>query len=779
MATITPTDAARYPPPGTASPSSFAFLQVAETATKDVPVALCLATADGSLVQEVQQLGWNDDATPGLSPYFVAAHESGSSTAAAAMSEAELSEEEKLRRERQRVLALGVYKYEVHKKTGRVLIPAHNALRVQSSPPDSPLFTLLSLDDMRAAVPESAAADSLLDARFLPDASGVSFVFDSEVYVVDLPPADAPEKRPASKPRQVTSGARGTAAINGLADYIAQEEMGRYTGYWFSPDASRVAFTQTDSSHIPQYAIARQGDDKLSTEEHRYCFAGASNCTTRLGINTLVGEATDTLWIPLSLLSVDTPGAASPDAETYLARAHWDPADGSLVIELEDRAQTTLQLIRVDPVSGERSLLFCEVTKVWINLHDLYTPLGSDADGAFLYASEASGFLHLTYHAANGSLVRTLTSGEYMVTAIRGVALDAGVVFFESTLGGPTHTHLCAVKLDGSAPPVALTADRPGVHVTAVSPLGTHVVDAWSSAAAPTKVQVFAFDANALALVPVGSGEPVFDAAASDKAYARLGSALTIPELFSFTTADGAELHGLVFKPDAAAHGPGPYPTIVHVYGGPHVQYVLDNWSRATANMQDQMLVSAGYAVVRVDNRGSARRGLAFEGAIKHNMGEVEVADQVSGVEHLVAAGVADPSAVGIFGWSYGGYMSLSALFRASSTFHVAIAGAPVTDWSLYDTHYTERYMGTPESNPDGYHASSVLTHVDGMAPSAKLLLIHGLIDENLIAAGKHHQLLLLPSERHAPRSQATREYIANSLLAFFNDHLRPHAASS
>jgi dipeptidyl-peptidase-4 len=235
-------------------------------------------------------------------------------------------------------------------------------------------------------------------------------------------------------------------------------------------------------------------------------------------------------------------------------------------------------------------------------------------------------------------------------------------------------------------------------------------------------------------------------------------------------------LYGALYRPPAR-FGAGPHPAIVHVYGGPHVQRVGNAWS-TTVTMRAQYLASLGFVVFTLDNCGSARRGLAFEGAIKGDMGHLEVEDQVDGVRWLAAQGIADPARVGVYGWSYGGYMAAMCLARAPETFCVAVAGAPVTGWDGYDTHYTERYMGTPQSNPQGYAASSVMHHVAGI--TGRLLLVHGLIDENvhfrhtarlinaLIRERRPYDLLLFPNERHSPRSLADRVYMEEQIRDYF-----------
>ena len=257
---------------------------------------------------------------------------------------------------------------------------------------------------------------------------------------------------------------------------------------------------------------------------------------------------------------------------------------------------------------------------------------------------------------------------------------------------------------------------------------------------------------------------------------------LSPPEILSFPTSDGTEtLYAALYKPDPMLFGPGPYPLVCAVYGGPHVQRVNRSWSQS-ADMRAQHLRSLGFAVVKCDNRGSSRRGVAFEGAIRKRLGRLEVLDQVAAVRHLVQLGIADPARVGIYGWSYGGYLAAMCLVRAPDVFHVAVAGAPVTSWDGYDTHYTERYMGLPSENESGYNESAVFDHVPNMR--GRLMIVHGLIDENvhfrhtarlinrLIAAGKDYELLIFPDERHSPRRLRDRVYMEKRISDYIVKNL-------
>jgi dipeptidyl-peptidase-4 len=388
--------------------------------------------------------------------------------------------------------------------------------------------------------------------------------------------------------------------------------------------------------------------------------------------------------------------------------------------------------------------------------------------GSFIWASERDGFQHLYLYNREGTLIRQLTSGAWMVDSLAGVDEKRGLVYFTGTREGPLETHLYAVPIGGGELRL-ITAGAPGKHAVVLDQACTRFVDTYDSLTQPPTVTLCALLDGAPLATIFDERDPRVDALALDP-----------PELVALQSRDGATLHGALFRP-AARFGAGPYPAIVQVYGGPHRQAVTNSWT-VTMTMRAQYLRSQGFLVFLLDNRGSARRGLAFEGALKHDMCHIEVDDQVDGVRWLVDRGLADPDRVGIYGWSYGGYMAVMSLARAPETFKVAVAGAPVTDWDGYDTHYTERYMGTPQSNPAGYAASSALSHVDTIA--GKLMLIHGLIDENvhfrhtarlinaLIKARKPYDLFLFPDERHTPRGMADRIYLEERIRDYFVEHL-------
>ena len=732
VTTISFEDVATFPRPGTVLPGAIAF------APGDTHLTY-LHSGDASLSRQLYKM----DLADGKQTLAVEPPGGG-------VKEEDLSLEEKLRRERSRSRDLGITKYSWSKEGERMLLPIAGDLYVRDGL-DGELTTLL---DRKVWCASEACdpAKPAIDAKFSRDGSKVAFVFDDEVYTM--------EAKAGSKPTQVTKGARGTGKTNGLAEYIAQEEMGRRSGYWWSRDATKIAFIEVDETHIPVYRIVHQGSDGVGAgheEDHHYPFAGADNAKVRLGVVSAGGGATK--WMDLNI----------PE-NGYLARVQWMP-DGSLTAQVENREQSELTLYRLDPATGKATQLIRESSDVWINLHSMLRGLSEEAGnlaGHFVWASEKTGFQHLYLHDPSGKELRALTSGDWMVEGIVDIDERTQKLWFMGTKASPLERHLFEVGLDGQG--LRQVTQRAGSHAVTIDHAHRTFVDTLSTPDGPPTISLrkLADDTEVRGIF-----------AAEDGKIAQLG--LTAPEFATIETSDGATLHAAIYKPDPNRFGPGPYPTMVSVYGGPHAQRVSKSWGM-TVDMRAQALRDRGYLVFKLDNRGSARRGLAFEGAIKHNMGDLEVKDQAEGVRYLVERGLADPARVGIYGWSYGGYMSAIALMRAPETFKVGISGAPVTHWDGYDTHYTERYMGTPASNAEGYEVSAVMHHVDQL--SGHLMLVHGLIDENvhfrhsarliqaLIKAKKDYELLMFPNERHMPRALEDRVYMEQRIFDYIGKHL-------
>jgi dipeptidyl-peptidase-4 len=644
-----------------------------------------------------------------------------------------LSPEEELRRQRARQIASGIAQYGGADHADRLILPLGGGISVLDAP-GAPV----------RAVVDAGGAPCLTPA-LAPDGRWIGYVREGDLFLVSAE---------GGAPAQLTKGAREAGVTRGLAEYIAQEELARQVGFWWSPDGACLAFTEVDERHIPAYRIVHQGKSGTGPdawEEHRYPFAGGPNARVRLAVVPRTGGAPT--WMDLG-----------GDGEGYLARVFWWP-DGSLGALALTRAQRTAQVLRLDPATGARTDVLRETSDTWINL--VREPIMPLADGSFLWHSERSGYRHLYHYDGGGTLLRQVTSGDWMVDELKAVDESTGAVYFTGTRDDPREAHLYEVTLEGGEPRRITAA--PGVHDVYLDHAHRRFVDVWSALDHPPSVTVRELADGALVSTVEMPPDPRVAA-----------FHLVPPQLVTLRNRTGDLLYGAVYRPPER-FGPGPYPTIVAVYGGPHAQTVVNGWA-LTAALQIQYLREQGYLVFRLDNRGSARRGMAFERALRHRMGTVEVEDQVDGVRWLVEQGLADPARVGVTGWSYGGYMTLLCLARAPEVFAVGVAGAPVTSWDGYDTAYTERYMGTPAENSEGYAGGSVLEQVGGIR--GKLLVIHGMLDENvhfrhtarlinaLNRARKPYDVLLFPDERHMPRLPADRVYLNERIVEYFRAHL-------
>lgn len=717
---------ARLPLPGTAVPVGACF------GAGDRVLSYRYAP-DGGLEQRLFALRVDD---PGAGPFEVR-------VGGARTSEETLTLDEQLRRERARELGVGITSATWAERADALLVPLPDGLHVLGGLAENP-----------AAPTEAVVSDGhgeYLAPSLSPDGTKIAFVRGGDLHVVD---ADG-----GATPTRLTHTAQD-GLRNGVAEFVAAEEMDRPSGYWWSPDSASLAYCEVDERHIPVYRIIHQGSDEVgptAQEDHRYPFAGKDNARVRLGV--LPAGGGETVWMQTG------------DGDSYLARVHW-LRGGRLVAEIESRDQTRLDLLSFDPKTGEGTLVHSERSEPYLNLHNDFRELAS---GEFLWSSERTGFRHLELRTAAGELVRVLTAGEWQVDALEGVDEASGLAYFTGTKDDVTERHLYAVPLSGGG--VRRLTTEAGTHLVNVSSDGRLFVHRHGALGVPPTVRL-----RVLRDHDGGKAGEVL-ATLHDRRDRRIDAlGLEPPELARIPSADGTEMFALHYRPAAPESAAGdPPPLVVQVYGGPHVQAAVNDWG-PTVFMRAQALRRLGFAVLAVDNRGSARRGLHFEAAVHGRMGDVEVEDQVAAVRWAVAARLADPQRVGVYGWSYGGYMTLRCLGKAPGTFLTGVAGAPVTSWDGYDTHYTERYMGTPQSNPEGYRSSSTFSLVDEMR--GDLLLVHGLIDENvhfrhtarlvdrLIAARRPYQLLCFPSERHMPRRAEDRAFLEEQVIGFLASRL-------
>lgn len=765
--------------PGGISPSSMEF-------SPDGGLLTYLYPEDSS---GQRQVFYVDCADATMSPKKFSTLSSSTST--------DVSPEEQARRERMRLFAGGMMKYQWNGKTSvdqEMIVPFSGRV-------------LLAHKDGNYEVLYDAEKGTCTDPTLSPDGSSIACVIEQDMYIMDKKVGSA-----RGMERLTWHGSQDGVSC-GLADYLAQEEMDRYEGFWWSPDSTLIAYTETNENNVPSYTIPHPGKaDPKMKESHNYPFAGYENAKVQLAVlkarGNPAGSKAEDLRVMMDLTGSGKEAGDLDPNDYYLGRVGWWP-DVSVMAQVENRVQNKLQLLKLDPSTGARTVLVEESSEYWVNLHDLlytfpsgWAPEGDKAaapgDFYFLWASERSGFcqLYLYHYQKELNSCRVLLDGKpiggggaFVVEDISAVDTVNKIVYFTGNRGSAIEKHLYAASFastEEAGAIVEITAHVPGVHTVAVSVEKGLVADIHSSTDHAFSLSVYEIDPKTIVtnralprkVAIVYDEERSFaDSAASD-----LAKTLTRPVFDTIRSLDGqVDLHCALYLPDKSKFGPGPYPCVCDVYGGPHVMRVLNTW-QTTANLRVQRLVQLGCMVMRCDNRGSFRRGIAFEGAIHRNMGYLEVEDQCAAVNHFAAEGLINPGKVGMIGWSYGGYLTAMSLCRAPKTFCCGVVGAPVTSWDGYDTHYTERYMGLPAENELGYSSSSVMTHVENY--SGRMMLVHGLIDENvhfrhtarlinkLVEARKCYDLMLFPCERHSPHGTDNRVYLEDGILSFFLLHL-------
>ncbi len=654
-----------------------------------------------------------------------------------------LSADEEARRERQRTSAFsGIVEYSFAPDSRQLLIPLNGDLYVYDlgRKPENAVRRLTSTEGYET------------DARFSPRSHYVSFVRDQNLYIIDLE---------NGVERAITREGGGSLSF-GMAEFIAQEEMDRDTGYWWAPDERNIVLARVDESAVAEVERFEIQATGATVVRQRYPATGATNARVDLFVANIASESR----LPLDL---------GPDRDIYLPRVDWFPDSRGIAVQRQSRDQKTLELLRFDALTGRGRVLLTEHSPHWVPLHHELKFLSRSPQ--FIWASSRDGFQHLYLYGNDGKLVRQITSGEFMVvgeaseSAVRAVDERARRVYFTANLPSPVERQLYSAPLDGSAPPQRVTAGA-GWHAITMSPDARVFVDSYSNVDTPKNVTLRRTSGAVLASLSPNTLDALHP-------YAPYLDAHVHAEFGTIPAADGQLLQYKILKPRNIAPGTK-LPVLIDVYGGPGVQRVMNTWG----NLFHQYLVQHGYVVFALDNRGTGLRGTKFETALGLRLGGVEVQDQLRGVEFLRDLPFVDPKRIGIFGWSYGGYMTLMCLMQHPDAFAAGAAGAPVTDWTLYDTHYTERYLSTPQLNPAGYRASNVLTYAQNLR--GPLLLVHGMADDNVLFANstalmKHLQdlqkpfdLMTYPGGKHGLIRQNVSGWHAHAnIVRFFDRELK------
>jgi len=640
---------------------------------------------------------------------------------------AKLSEAELMRRERARLAsARGIVEYSWAPDGAALLVPLDGAIWLAplSGPPRRITKT----------------AQTGIDAKMSPCGTHVSFVRDQNLVVVDLATGQA---------RAITTSGGGLISY-GLAEFVAQEEMDRMTGQWWSPDDARIAIARVDETPVRVAVRAAIGSDGTQVSEQRYPFAGTPNANVSLEIHSLSGGTP---------VHVDL----GTDPDIYLARVAWLNA-GQLLVQRQSRDQKRLDVLLVEAGTGASNPLLTETAATWVNLHESLKPL---ADGKrFLWASERTGYRHL--YLWDGDL-HQITSGDWPVDEIQAVDEANGMILFTGFRETAIEKALYRVSLNGG-PIERLTPDGSWTECVA-DKQGRVLLLTTSTPSAPPRVTLAT--ANGALLDVRRQITP------DDIPYAAHLSSHVAPHFGTLKAADGkTDLHTVLMLPPGMPAG-AKVPVFFQVYGGPGAGRQV---RRAFGSLLHQFLLQQGWAVFSVDNRGTPDRGKAFEDAIYHRMGFPEVDDQMAALKWLKAQPFVDAERVAAYGWSYGGFMVQRMMTQHPTAFAAGVAGAAVTDWTLYDTYYTERYLGNPSEDMAPYTASDVTLCADWLA--RPLLLIHGMADDNVVfdntarmmaalqKAGVLFETMLYPGEAHGIREPAIQLHLWRTIMAFLERSL-------
>ncbi|MBV9770747.1 MAG: S9 family peptidase [Bryobacterales bacterium] len=586
----------------------------------------------------------------------------------------------------------------------------------------------------------TATPEAERDPKLSPDGERVAFRRGSDLYTIDIASLQV---------SRLTDDGSATL-LNGETDWVYPEELDLSTAYWWSPDSKHIAYMQFDIAHEFVYSQISLTGLRAIVEPERYPPAGAANADVHVGVVSASGGVTR--WMDLG----ETRGF-------LIARVHWAPDSTRLLIERLNRIQNHLDLLVADGSAGNSRSILTETDPHWINVNDLFRFV---SDSQFLWGSERDGFQHLYLYSLEGQHKR-ITEGDWEVTDIAGVDEGRQTIYYVSTQASPLERQLYSVKFNGKER--VRISREPGTHEISMGPTTEYYLDTFSSLTEQPRRHVYSragekwstFRTHKIAFSDEYATEP--------------------RDIVQLKAQDGKILYGRLTKP-SNFHAGQKYPAIVMVYGGPGVQTVADGWEEGADAGLDQVLAARGFVVWSLDNRGSSGRGHAFETPLYRRFGKTELADQLEGVRYLIAQGFVDPSRVGIYGWSYGGFLTLYSLLNAPDVFRAGIAGAPVTNWRNYDTIYTERYLGLPAENPEGYRASSAVEYAAKL--KAKLLIIHNIEDDNVLfqntvqmtnaleQAGKLFEMVIYPEKTHGV-SGAVRRQLLETLIDFFEKNLK------
>ena len=584
-----------------------------------------------------------------------------------------------------------------------------------------------------------ADGKKVLYATFSPKGDKAAYVWDNNLYMVDL--ANMRE-------RQITSDGKWNHIINGNSDWVYEEEFSMSQAFQWSPDGNKIAFWRFDESRVKEYNMQMWGGLYPDDYKFKYPKAGEENSIVQIKVFNLQNGRTRTMDI-------------GNNTNVYIPRIFWTKDNNVLSLMRLNRLQNQMDLLHANVNTGRSELVYSEKSDTYLEYDNNLTYLADNQ--SFVLTSEKDGFNHMYHYGTDGKLIKQITQGDWEVSSVEGVDEANGKVYFTSAEKSAMERHLYAVGLDGTGKTEMTT--KSATHRVNWSPDFKYYIQTASSVEHPNVITLHQ-----------GSGEQVRMMEDNAEAAERIAEFdVAKKEFFTFNAPDGTELNGYMMKPSNFDPNKQ-YPVLMYVYGGPGSQTVQNSWN-GSRDYWHMHLVSQGYIVASIDNRGTGARGKDFKHITYKTLGKYEVEDQIAGGKYLAGLPYTDPDRIGIWGWSYGGYMSSLSLFMGNDVFKTAIAVAPVTNWRYYDTVYTERYMSTPLLNDEGYDAFSPVTHVDKL--KGNFMLIHGTGDDNvhfqnsvelvdrLVEADKQFESFYYPNRAHGMRGGNATWHLYNKMTDF------------
>ncbi len=578
-------------------------------------------------------------------------------------------------------------------------------------------------------------------AVFSPDASRVAFVWNNNIFIKDLSNGNE---------EQITRDGRKNRIINGAPDWVYEEEYGLLTGLAWSPDNQYLAFYRFDETHVREFDMSMYPGGYPEIYRYKYPRAGEKNATVTIHLYQVKSGKTSKLKTTVS-------------EDHYIPRIKWTPDGKGICVIRQNRLQNKTEYLLFNPGDGESRCILTETDERYLELDNSLTFLKNSRQ--FIVRSERNGWWHLYLYAMDGTLVRHLTNGEWNVTSFKGCDEKRGLIYFESTQASPFQRHLYCSTLAGDTPRKLTRAH--GMHNTVFNKGFSFFIDYHSNAGSvPT---VILYDRT---------GKKVRELEANTALKTTLKQyRVTEKEFFSFTTPEKIELHGWMIKPPNFSVRKK-YPVLFMIYGGPGSQTVTDAWQFGW----ERLLAQAGYICVSVDNRGTGMRGADFQKCTYGCLGQLETEDQISAARYLASLLFIDQKRIGVFGWSYGGFMACNCILHGADVFASAVAVASVTSYRYYDTVYTERYMNLPQNNPEGYDSHCPLAHADKL--KGTFLLVHGTADDNvhfqnsielvekLVQAKKQFEMHFLPNKDHGISGGNTTLHLFTRMHTFVLENL-------